>query len=487
MVDRGGVQDCRRPIATNLLDRWHVVWAGRLLLLGLVAFWWGGYVIPHLFSLVFPELLPISALPAHLDPDWEGAVANKVSAAAFALVALLALINNILSRLQAGGLIVAGGWAVLAVTGAFLAWAEITDAHNEALGIGKVLFGPGNEYHVPWPVLLAPLIIAFMVAMAVFVRRGLRTPAIRTLFTFGLIAWLLAPLYDAWFESIFHYQEPDTRMQLGALLEETLEFGGTLLIGCGAAIALWGFTGSRPLSGVFVRRWRWSLIGSLATVAVLGGLVIAFVFHPPLVDAHTPTHIGTFQVTLSDRGAVTQELHVPAGVLEKISLRLANRDPGGNAGTVIWRVMEGGRWGDILREGRLDVAARDGLSWESIFFVPPMIIGAEGQRMALQLEAALDQRASLHIGATKLDRYEDGRLWVNEAQAWRDQDLEFVAYAAPELTRNKLRAIWHLLTSDWRWPALMANLAFELTIITLIPVLLIGTVLPRRDRRHMSC
>ena len=49
-------------------------WAGRLLLLGAVGFWWGAVVVPNLISLAFPEWLSPDAIPRDLNPDidWEG-------------------------------------------------------------------------------------------------------------------------------------------------------------------------------------------------------------------------------------------------------------------------------------------------------------------------------------------------------------------------------------------------------------------------------
>ena len=75
---------------------------------------------------------------------------------------------------------------------------------------------------------------------------------------------------------------------------------------------------------------------------------------------------------------------------------------------MIWRVMEAGEGGEgrILREGRMEVAARDYLSWESVDFPP--VVEAEGRPLALQLVADVEPEAYLRIGATKTNRYDDG-------------------------------------------------------------------------------
>ena len=80
-------------------------WAGRALLLGAVAFWWGLIVVPRLVSLALPDLLPPDAISRHLNPDVEGSLANAVSATALLIAALLAFANVVVShiaRAQAG-------------------------------------------------------------------------------------------------------------------------------------------------------------------------------------------------------------------------------------------------------------------------------------------------------------------------------------------------------------------------------------------------
>ena len=61
-----------------------VVWTGRLLLLSAVLFWWGGVLAPNLLSLAFPAWLSPESIPRDLNPDidWEGRLANRVSATA---------------------------------------------------------------------------------------------------------------------------------------------------------------------------------------------------------------------------------------------------------------------------------------------------------------------------------------------------------------------------------------------------------------------
>ena len=151
-------------------------WTGRALLLGAVGFWWGLIVVPRLVSLAFPELLAPDAIPRHLDPDSEGNLANAVSAIALLITGLLALGNAVVSRgglRQAGGWIAAGGWTVLGATAIYLAWEEVSEFHAEGTrALGETLLGTAYRSTL-WPVVLSPLIVAFVLAMAVFVRKGL--------------------------------------------------------------------------------------------------------------------------------------------------------------------------------------------------------------------------------------------------------------------------------------------------------------------------
>ncbi len=473
-------------------------WTGRVLLLGAVAFWWGLIFAPRLVSLTFPDLLSPEAIPPHLNPDVERNLANAVSATFLLIAALLAFANTLRSfgRLrtqdvsrrgavpQAHGWIATGGWTALAVTATFLAWEEIFEFKGAAgmSALGQMVLG--TAYDGPlWPVLASPLILAFVLAMVVFVHKGLRAREVRALLILGLTAWVLAVVHEVGNTFVLAKAGVLTR-----LLEETLEFGGTLIIGLSAGIALWG---PGPLAGIFGGRGRftppvWSIapVAIIACVVVLG-VVAAVVHRTPLADARALTHIGFFHIIVYDKHSLVQELGVLPAPPTRLDLRVANRDPEGRSGILIWRVLEPGKEapgsGRILREGRVEVPARDHLSWESIVFPPPT--EAEGRPLALQLVADVGPRAHLRIGATKTNRYDDGRLWGNGALTWPDQNIEFVAYSAPDLTRSKLRAMWRVFISDWRWPVLAVDAAIAMTLITFIPALLVTAALPRRGLR----
>ena len=437
-----------------------------------MAFWWGGYVVPHLFSAAFPALLPPwNATLGRLDANSEGTIANMISAATLAGVTLLSLVTLLVERRRSAGWIAVGGWGTLAVTTAALTFAELiaskrvgpisVDAYADRLGL-------------PWPVLVSPLVVAFVLAMWLFARKGLVTGAARAPLILGVACWVFALAHDALDALLF----AGRASAIAFVLEETLEFSGTLLIGLSAAIALRdGCPRSHPLFG---GRWRRTLVGSIAAVIVPGGLAFVFLFRAPLVEALAPyTRAGAFGVSLQLKEALVQEVRMPATPVQSIRLLLANCEPGGGSGTIAVRVTDLGTSNRVLSEGSVEVPVGDCPRWRDIELLPPLT-ATEGQLLAVQVVADIKPGAELRVGATKGDRYTDGRLWINGALAWPDQNLEFVAYGPAAPTRSKFQGLWAVFTSDWRWPVLMVDLAIASTLIIFIPILLIAAALPRR-------
>ena len=470
---------------------WLAERSGRALLLGVVAFWWGAVVAPQLISLSFPSLLPWSALPLQLNPDVEASAANTVSAAALLIVALLALAMVRQAHHARSYWITTGGWAVLAVTAALLAWEEKVDLRGRLVpAAGKSLFGElwSHASGMDVTVVLSPLIVAFLVAMWFFIRKGIPSTgsrqassgqAVRALLILGLAAWLLVIVYDKGgfrIASLGWYT-------LSVLLEETLEFSGTLLMGLGAAIALGSDVVSLSPSGAFRRRWPFlPPVGSVAVAAVLGGFVVFVAtsnYREPLVDTRGRA---VFNVSLYDspgaEHSLVQELGVLAAPVAGLRLRVTNSDPQGRSGVMLWRVMEAGEGGSgsILREGRMVVAAGDDPRWENIDFPP--LVGVEGRPLAVQLVAEVERGAHLRVGGTKTNRLEHLQFWVNGTKTWPDQKLELVAYGPSDLTLSKFQGIWR--TFKWTWAVLAGAAVAGLWIITFIPVLLVTAALPRR-------
>ena len=125
-----------------------------MLLLGAVAFWWGAVLAPRLVSQAFPALLPVDLIwQLQLDPEQEGSLANAASAATFAVVALLALGNAVVSWRRATGRIAVGGWAALASVIGLLAWNEISDVHNVQLQSASSLVFGIDRMQTPWTAL----------------------------------------------------------------------------------------------------------------------------------------------------------------------------------------------------------------------------------------------------------------------------------------------------------------------------------------------
>ena len=259
---------------------------------------------------------------------------------------------------------------------------------------------------------------------------------------------------------------------MAILLEETLEFGGALLLGLSATIAL-----RRRDLGILRRSIIFPLVvGSLTVVALIGSLVIALVFRAPFVDARSEsTSEGRFHIALEDELSAVQELRMPEIPVKELEIRLISRGSHGRSGILIWRVIDGGLTGDILREGRLRVAAGEHAIWSSLEFDPPLS-GVGGRRLGLQLIADVEDGGHLAVAATKANLYSNGRLWVNGELTWADQDLEFVAFSAAEPTRSKLQAVWRTVVSDWRWPVVLVGLGLGLVLVTLMPTLVLTAV-----------
>ena len=453
-----------------------------MLLLGAVAFWWGLIVVPRLVSLAFPELLSLDAIPRHLDPDKERTVANAVSAASLLIVALLAFVMVRQAHHARSYWITTGGWAVLAVTAAVLAWEEVSGFHDVryegTLALGEAVLGAGFHGTL-WPVLASPLILAFVLAMAVFVSKGFPSTGsagswqassgreIRALLILGLTAWLLAVAYEVSSPFVFN-----NFAGLEQLLEETLEFSGTLIIGLAAALSLSKGRGRELAPGVFGgRRLLRLALGSMAVVAVLGGFVVSgavSTYREQLVDTRG---LVIFNVSLANEQSLVQEIGVVSAPMARLKLRVMSRDSQDRSGVMLWRVREAGVGGSgpILREGRMEVAARIHPRWENIDF--PLLVEAEGRPLAVQLIAEVEPEAHLRIGGTKTNRLEHLQFWINGMKTWPDQNLELVAYGPGELTRSKFQAIWSHFT--WSWPVLAGAAIVGLWIITFIPALLV--------------
>ena len=363
---------------------------------------------------------------------------------------------------------------MLAVTALLVAWEETTDFHSTSLpSIGsRVLDVPLVPRAGPyvWALLVSPLVVAFALVMAGFCVRGLRCAAVRRPFAIGLAAWIFALLCEGITRALFQGRAS----ALMLVLEETLEFGGTLLIAMSAMAAL---ARSEAFAGAY-RGGGLSLptVGSTIAVFVVGGLYVGLVFRAPLVDGRATAGHTQYWVSLADQQSVAQEFPMPATPLSRLSLRIVNRGPDQRPGAAVWRVIEAreGGIGRVLREGRVEVPAGDLPVWIDVDF--PLLAAGEGQRLLVQVVAEIEQQASLRISMVKGDRYTDGRLWVNGELTWPDQDLEFVAHGASEPTRSKFQSLWHIMTSDWHWPAQIAKAAVALMFVTLIPVLLIVAI-----------
>ncbi|MYA60849.1 MAG: hypothetical protein F4X40_09940 [Chloroflexi bacterium] len=450
--------------------------AGRLLLLSAVATCWGGFVVPQLISLAFPELLPPSALPRYLDPGIEGTPANAIWAAALLAVAVLALANAISGPSRDQSWVLVAGWTILALATTYLAWDELsTDLHKETLaGLRRTVFGESLDV-LAWTLHLGLLPAAFGLAVAGIAVRDRRNRAIVLPLSLGLAAWVLTTLVDLSRPAVF----ADHADQFEIVLDESLEFSGSLLIALSASVALGWHPKTQPAADLFPgRRLCHLAVGSVALVTVLGGLAAAFLFRAPVVDAQSISHVDRFRFSLGDQEAAVQELRMPAVPLGSVHIRAASRDPADRAGTVGVRLTRRGTSEPILAEGSAPAPARQVPAWVNIT-LHPKLVEPEGQPLALAVVADLSQDARLLVGATKRNRHVAGDLWINGQMTWPDQSLEFVAYGTNEPTRSKLAGLLTLLASGWRWPLLFVDVFIALTFITFVPLLLVSLALSR--------
>lgn len=451
-------------------------WVGRVLLLGAVIFWWGAVVAPNLISLAFPGWLSTESIPRDLNPDidFEGRLANRVSTLALVVLGALAMLNAVVSRRRNKGRLVVGGWTLLSGTAFLLGLEETTEVHSTIVpAIGSQLLGVdliARAGPYVWVLLLSPLIVAFAILMGIFWLRGMRTRSVRAPFALGLAVWLFALLCEAVTLALFRGRASELML----VMEETLEFGGTLLIALSAAAAL---ARSDPFRDRFSgRRIMQVTTGSTLAVLTVGVLFVGLVYRVPLVDTRATAGYATYWVSLENQQSLAQGFGMPAGSVSRLSVPLANRGLEQRSGMAIWRVLDAidARQGSVLREGRVEVPAGDLPAWTDIDV--PLLTADEGRRLFLQVVADIGPTEALRVGMVKGDRFEDGRLWVNGELTWPDQDLEFVAHGAAEPTRSKAQSLWRLVTSDWQWPVAVAKAAVALTLVTLIPVLLVGSM-----------
>ena len=170
----------------------------------------------------------------------------------WASVTLLALAAAIGSRRRSAGWMTGAGWAAVALTTAALTYFELSVSKR---GGPISVVDYADHLGLPWPVLVSPLVVVFVLAMWLFVRHGRVTQATRSSLTLGIACWVFALVLDALDAGLFAGRASAT----AHVLEETLEYGGTLLIGLSAVFAL--RHGRSPPSSIFGSRWRRSLVG----------------------------------------------------------------------------------------------------------------------------------------------------------------------------------------------------------------------------------
>ena len=130
-----------------------------------------------------------------------------------------------------------GGWALMALTTAGLTFEELAEFKkgrppSPSSDMRNAWACPGRSSRARWS-------WRSFWAMWIFIRKGLRAREARAPLTLGITCWVLALLHEAIDPWLFYGRA----RAIEFVLEETLEFSGTLLIGVSAAIVL---RGGRP-------------------------------------------------------------------------------------------------------------------------------------------------------------------------------------------------------------------------------------------------
>ncbi|MCY3815327.1 MAG: hypothetical protein OXG59_03440 [Gammaproteobacteria bacterium] len=431
------------------------MWAAALI--AVIAFWWGAYVAPQLVSIAFPGVLPTDRIPAWLDAEENDTLTNSLSAALLAVAAALLAANAGRAFRASASRIGTTGWAILAGVTLLVCIAELTEAHIAAPeALGYVVFG--RQALLPsWPILLAPLIAAFVALMVLFMWRVDHPQSVRRWLGLGFGLWIMVLAHEV----IQPYALLRFGSSLPRVLEETLEISGTM---CLIVASVATHKGATPAP-----RWRNPFVRSALLVAGLSAIAVAYLYHAPVFDTRAHSAPGTFQIMLQDQGSITQELGGPRFPTDRIDVRMATRDPNGTSTTVAWRI----RSDDTpIREGHVQVKSQpQHLSMYQLIFAP--LIQTADQDLSLQLVAEVSEGAHLHIGATKLNSDDGLRLWTNGDIQPPGHRIDFVVFSTPEPTQAKLAALWHAVSGDWRYPVTMLYFAVSLVLLAFTPLVLV--------------
>ncbi len=441
-------------------------WVYRTLLLSMAAFWWVGIVAPQLVSLAFPQLLAPDMIPKGLNPEVEGSTANWFSAGMLFGAALLLLGSAVERRLRAAGWTVVISWVVLAAAAALVALEELVEFKGGLDALIRRWID--TEFDT---ILRIPTLGVAIPVLALAVWRSHRAWKVRAPLLLGLGMWASIVVREVFvFPRLYAIPAPT----LGGVFEESLELAAAALLGLGAALALWPGPGRR----LPPRRVQALLGGSVAAVAVLGGLAVALLFRAPQVDARAYWPEGTFQITLADGESVTQELDATTAPVAEVEVQAIVRGPQDRLGALLWRVMEvdAGTFGPVLREGRILVAAADYLHRKTLDLARPLAPSA-GRTLAVQLVADVEPGSFMQIGATRRTPPPRRNLWVNGEPAWPDQSIEITAYTHQGLTLSKLQALWELAANNPRWALLMLDVFLVMSLLLFVPSLLVTVAL----------
>ncbi len=411
-----------------------------------------------------PDALP-AAIRTTLDPSVEGGIANALSAALLALLALVGLVHAARSvSAPRAGVWSRVGWPALALIGAFLAFDELTDFHLRAVsepylsGIGPDL-GFLSGYYV-WVGLAAPFALLTALGFVLFISREFADrPAWRTAALTAGLLWVTALAHEAMAERIFASTAP----AFENLLEEGAELIGTAGLVSVFVTALL----ARPRASSARVAWRRSGLIALGTVfaAALLAAVWAFLRAEVPLNSWGPTAVwmGPFP---AGTGA-TQTFRWPDAPVARVDLRVAYQSLGTAPGELDLRVLDAAS--TPLREVRTAVPTGAELRERSIRFAA--LDRPAGQSAILQVSAAPAAPGAFTFAVTDDDLQRDGALFANGEGTPTGQDLNYRLYTPRDPIRAKLAALGSLLRREPVYLAILIDALAVLAVGTLTTVL----------------
>ena len=426
-----------------------------------------------------PDVFP-SALRTAVDASVEGGPSNAFSAALLGLLAFSALLNALISFRRGASTVSKAGWAVIALVAGYLSFDELTDFHIAVISrlylenVNRSL-GFLSGFYV-WVGLALPIILAFLVFMAFFVRREFTHSRVMQAGMYaGVALWLGKIANEAVASFLFQSRAP--------ALENLLEVGGIVLGSAGltgiALIHAADRLGAAPPTRREPGLKRLTLsAGLLATAMVAVGLVWGVLRAEPSLNrwSETAVWMGPFQ---AGSGAI-QTLRLPSAPVERIDLIASYSGPEG-IGLLDIRLLDSE--GVSLREAKLAVPKSNELAEATVRMAALPVNG--GAEIALQVAVPEDVPGAFTLSVATSAHPPPGRLYANGQPTPPDQVLNYKLYAPRAPSKAKLAALAQL---PFREPANLAILvdAYLVLFFAFASALAVAALLSRSQSRAPS-